>query len=225
MQIERASRSLSVAILLTLSGGFLDAFAYVGHGHVFANSMTGNVALLGVSLAAGAWAQALRHVPPLIAFAIAVFVWHLLGLASASRWLKQPAMTCLGLEVAFLVVAASGLIDIPDFWLIPGISFVATLQTMSFTHLENLSYTSVMTTGNLRRCVQGVYAGFIPRYDPSALHDARLLGTISLSFLLGAVIGGLSTSRLHDSALWVAVALLAGAFLQIMRIARARKAE
>jgi hypothetical protein len=42
--------------------------------------------------------------------------------------------------------------------------------------------------------------------------------------LAGAVIGGFSTSRLHDYALWVAVALLVAAFLQIIRTARSQQA-
>src|SRR6185437_11215017 len=40
--------SVAVACLLSLSGGFLDAFTYIGHGGVFANAMTGNVVLMGV---------------------------------------------------------------------------------------------------------------------------------------------------------------------------------
>ncbi|MFP3616894.1 DUF1275 family protein, partial [Paraburkholderia sp. SIMBA_050] len=49
MDLDGASRNLTVAALLTLSGGYLDAYTYVGHGHVFANTMTGNVALLGIN--------------------------------------------------------------------------------------------------------------------------------------------------------------------------------
>ncbi|HEV3423197.1 MAG TPA: YoaK family protein, partial [Paraburkholderia sp.] len=58
MDLDAASRSRGVAVLLTLSGGFLDAYTYVGHGGVFANTMTGNVALLGIHIAAGDWTQA-----------------------------------------------------------------------------------------------------------------------------------------------------------------------
>jgi uncharacterized membrane protein YoaK (UPF0700 family) len=61
----RAGGRLSVAVPLTAAGGFLDAFAWVAHGHVFANAMSGNVALLGIHAAAGEWRQAPRHVPPL----------------------------------------------------------------------------------------------------------------------------------------------------------------
>jgi uncharacterized membrane protein YoaK (UPF0700 family) len=222
MDLDSASRNRFVAALFTLSGGFLDAFAYVGHGGVFANTMTGNVALLGIQVAAGEWAQAARHIPPLIAFVFAVFVVHLLRLDALAPVIRRPAMVCLVLEIAFLAFAASGLAGDSDVWLIPGISFVATLQTLSFTHVENLTYTSVMTTGNLRRAAKKLMEGFIPRYDRAALHDASLLGMASFCFFAGAVIGGVSTRALHDNALWLAVLLLVASLAQIVRLARSR---
>ena len=61
MDLDGASRNLTVAALLTLSGGYLDAYTYVGHGHVFANTMTGNVALLGINLSAGSiWVRSVE---------------------------------------------------------------------------------------------------------------------------------------------------------------------
>ena len=40
MDLDGASRNLTVAALLTLSGGYLGRVHGVGHGHVFANTMT-----------------------------------------------------------------------------------------------------------------------------------------------------------------------------------------
>ena len=53
-----------IACLLATVGGYLDAYAYLAHGRVFANAQTGNVVFLGVYASAGLWAQAARHVPP-----------------------------------------------------------------------------------------------------------------------------------------------------------------
>ncbi|TCF97036.1 DUF1275 family protein [Paraburkholderia strydomiana] len=218
MNLDAASRSRGVAVLLTLSGGFLDAFTYVGHGGVFANTMTGNVALLGIEVAAGNWAQAARHVPPLVAFVFAVFVVHLLRLDAVTRSIQRPALICLLLEIVFLAIASSGLVGASEVWLIPGISFVATLQTLSFTHLENLTYTSVMTTGNLRRAAKRLLEGLIPRYDRTALRDASLLGMAGFSFFAGAVLGGVSTRVLHSGALWISVLLLVGALMRMVQL-------
>jgi hypothetical protein len=121
-------------------------------------------------------------VPPLGGFVVAVLVAHLLGLAAQRGWMRHTAFASLIVEIAFLGLAASGLVGASSAWLIPGITFVATLQTLSFTHLEALSYTSVMTTGNLRRAAQKLFVGLIPRYDAGALHDSALLATISFCF-------------------------------------------
>ncbi|WP_322028928.1 YoaK family protein [Paraburkholderia sp. J76] len=225
MDFDAASRSREVAAMLTLSGGFLDAFTYVGHGGVFANTMTGNVALLGIQTATGQWVQAGRHIPPLIAFVFAVFVVHLLRLDAFAPSIRRPALVCLLLEIVFLAMAASGVLGDSDVWLIPGISFVATLQTLSFTHIEKLAYTSVMTTGNLRRAAKKLLEGLIPRYDRTALHDASLLGMASFCFFAGALIGAFTTRMLHDRALWLAVLLLVAALVRIGVLVRRRDDE
>ncbi|MDW9225484.1 hypothetical protein C7S15_0013 [Burkholderia cepacia] len=89
MDLDGASRNLTVAALLTLSGGLPRCVHVRGHGHVFANTMTGNVALLGINVS-GEWAAALHHVPPLGGFVVAVFVAHLLGLAARAAGCGIP---------------------------------------------------------------------------------------------------------------------------------------
>jgi hypothetical protein len=42
-------RSIEVAALLTVSGGFLDVFTYIGHGGVFANNDDRQCNILGIS--------------------------------------------------------------------------------------------------------------------------------------------------------------------------------
>jgi uncharacterized membrane protein YoaK (UPF0700 family) len=214
-----AGADISVAVPLTLAGGALDAFAYVGHGHVFANAMTGNVALLGVALAAGDWAQALRHVPPLLAFTAAVFLVHVLQLPALRRRLPLLGLTCLSVEIGFLAAAAWAGTALPDAVLIPAIAFAATLQTTSFDRLDAWPYTSVMTTGNLRHFAQAALAGCIPRRDPAAQRQARLFGAICLCFLAGAGAGALATLRLPAWALLVPLALLAAALLRLLALA------
>ena len=49
------SESIELGILLALSGGFMDAYSYIGRGEVFANAQTGNMLLLGVHLSDFLW--------------------------------------------------------------------------------------------------------------------------------------------------------------------------
>ena len=216
MRLEKEGQTITAAVLLTLSGGFLDAFTYVAHHHVFANAMTGNIVLLAVSAAAGNWGQAAHHLPPLVAFVAAVFVIHLFDLKPVAARINRPVLFCLLMEIAFLSVAA--LIHLPDSWLIPGITFTATLQTLSFSRLEGLTYSSVVTTGNLRQAAKRFFEGLLPlRRDQHAYREAFLLGLISLSFCVGAFIGGYSVMRYSDRALLLVVLWLLYVLIRVLR--------
>ena len=58
------SESFVVGILLSLCGGFQDAYTYMGRDKVFANAQTGNIVLLGNHLAQGEWALCARYAIP-----------------------------------------------------------------------------------------------------------------------------------------------------------------
>jgi uncharacterized membrane protein YoaK (UPF0700 family) len=200
--------ALTIACLLSLSGGFLDAFTYVGHGGVFANAMTGNIILMGVSAAAGDWRQALHHIPPLFAFMAGVFLAQAIRLSIPRLGARWPALLSLILEIVVLAVIAFLPHGFPDIWIVLSISFVAALQNSSFTKVRSWSYNSVMTTGNLRRFAEGLFTGIVPRRDPEVLERAGVFGAICLAFLVGAVVGGLTAGWLHNAALAVPVLVL-----------------
>jgi uncharacterized membrane protein YoaK (UPF0700 family) len=212
-----AERTIGVAVLLSLSGGFLDAFTYVGHGQVFANAMTGNVVFLGLFAASGEWRRALRHVPPILAFLAGIFAAHVMRVQAIGRPSRRPALICLGVEILLLLGVALLPRSFPDVWLVLGIAFVAALQNSSFTRVETFAYNSVMTTGNLRRCAEGLFAGTLPAPDPLALRQARVFGVICLSFLAGACAGGFATMRWHNAAALVPALVLTAAFVRCRR--------
>jgi uncharacterized membrane protein YoaK (UPF0700 family) len=95
MGAEAPESSPRVSLLLSLSGGFLDAFTYVGHGQVFANAMTGNVILFGVYVAAANVARAVTHIPPIIAFLIGVFLAQALRIYVARGLPRRAALFSL----------------------------------------------------------------------------------------------------------------------------------
>jgi uncharacterized membrane protein YoaK (UPF0700 family) len=67
-------QSLLVASLLSMSGGFLDAFTWLSLGGVFANSQTRNFVFLGMYAALGKWHQGGHHIPPIVAFLAGAWV-------------------------------------------------------------------------------------------------------------------------------------------------------
>jgi uncharacterized membrane protein YoaK (UPF0700 family) len=209
--------TLTVACLITAAGGFLDAFTYVGHGHVFANAMTGNVVLMGVAGARGDWAQALRHIPPIVAFLLGIITAHLLARPHPQAAPRNPLMACMGLEAVFLFAAAWLPQSFPDLWLVLGIAFTAALQQSSFPKVRDYAYTSVMTTGNLRQMADGAMQAFYSADRGPGLRRARTFGLVCACFLIGAAIGARCTMQLGNRALLVPAAVLGLTLLGIRR--------
>jgi len=217
-----SDNSIEVAALLTLSGGFLDVFTYVGHGGVFANSMTGNVVFLGMYTAQGDWQQAMHHIPPIIAFLIGVFIAYRMHLPSVLKYLPKPALTCLGFEIVVLIACSFLSDSFPDIPLVLAISLVAAMQNSSFTKLEQWTYNSVMTTGNLRRFAEAFFRGTMPSRNPVALREARLFGFVCVCFLAGAILAALTTKPMHDYALFIPAGTLLIAFVICWRRQKAK---
>jgi uncharacterized membrane protein YoaK (UPF0700 family) len=214
--------SIEVAALLTFSGGFLDVFTYLGHGGVFANTMTGNIVFLGMYAAAGQWQLAVQHVPPVFAFLMGVFIAYHMQLPMVLKHFPKPALTCLALEIIVLTIGLFLPRSFPDTLLVLAISLVAAMQNSSFNKLEQWSYNSVMTTGNLRRFAEALFSSSIPKANPKALREAKLFGLVCICFLMGAVIAALTTIKLNNYALLIPVTTLSSAFVICWRRQHAR---
>lgn len=65
---KQMSESMILGVVLTLAGGFQDAYSYNCRGQVFANAQTGNIVLLGQNIASGNFQNALHYLFPLLAF-------------------------------------------------------------------------------------------------------------------------------------------------------------
>jgi uncharacterized membrane protein YoaK (UPF0700 family) len=190
-------QSLLVACLLSMSGGFIDAFTWLSLGGVFANSQTGNVVFLGMYAALGQWQEAARHVPPILAF--------LIGASVAIR-LRAPLL-CLAGEIISVAAVMLLLHRLPGPLAIIAMSFGVALQTASFRQVERWKYVSVTVTGNLLRAVEQLMS----TTDAEAERGARTILTVCLMFLFGAVAGGFVTVRLAANSLALPLALLMAA--------------
>ena len=187
-------QSLLVACLLSMSGGFIDAFTWLSLGGVFANSQTGNVVFLGVYAASGQWLQALHHVPPILAFVAGAWV---------ATTVRAPLL-CLAGEIVSLTVVMLLLHRLAEPVAVIGVAFGVALQTASFRLVERWKYLSVTVTGNTLRAIDLLVTD--PRRE--AVRGAKVILTICLMFLLGAAAGALATKRLGAGGLIVPIALL-----------------
>jgi uncharacterized membrane protein YoaK (UPF0700 family) len=205
---ERNAPSLANSALLAFIGGFMDGFTYVGHGHVFANAMTGNVVLLGIYGAARSWHQSLRHLPPIITFMFGIWVARAILLPRMRERLRYPYLSIVVVELFIIGIVSSLPNWTRDFWITTSIAFAASIQVETFRVVNGRSFNSTFTTGNLRSLSEGLFDWAFQHNIDEARAKARDFAVICLTFFLGAVGGGSAVSYFGNRALFVDFMLL-----------------
>ena len=197
----RTTTSLPAAALLAFSGGTLDAFLYLQHGKVFAGAMTGNAVLCGIALLSHDRLDAVRHALPLLAFIVGVWCPQ----ALQGRLRHHAVSAGLACEAGGLLLASFLPRSFPDLLFIPFIASIAAFQIASFRKVDQQSYNSTFITGDLRTLIVGLYQALQPDKREEGLRQARDLGVIVATFLLGAVAAAVLSPRLGNHTLWLAV--------------------
>jgi uncharacterized membrane protein YoaK (UPF0700 family) len=200
--------TLDIGAMLACAGGYLDGFTYVGHGHVFANAMTGNVVLLGINCFSGSWRAGLRHGPAILAFIIGISVAQAIQLHAKVTGAASAYRAVLVLEIGVLAVLGLLPAATADILFTTSIAFAASVQVETFREVNGQSFNSTFTTGNLRRLSEAAFAWFFEGRDRAAAFVARDFSVICATFLMGATAGGFGAQRFGNQALWCDVILL-----------------
>ena len=211
---EQISESLTLAVLLTLSGGFMDAYSYIGRGRVFANAQTGNLLLIGVKLSSGEFSAALRYLCPVAAFTLGIAAAEVLRRRFPARgrihW-RQWAV----LAEAVILFAVSFL---PQSLNLPAnslTSFACGIQVESFRSVRGYGVATTMCIGNLRAATQSLCDFCLGRERDGARRGLFYFGIIAV-FVLGAVLGNFCVGLWAEKAIRVSSALAAAGFLLML---------
>ena len=208
------SESVPFCMLLAIVGGFLDAYTFVGRGGVFCNAQTGNIVLLGVYAATGQWQSALNHIPPILAFVIGVFLAEAIKRNQLPvRYLDWKRMI---LMIETIVLFLIGFIpsSAPNVIVTATVSLVASIQVSSFRKLVDSQFNTTMSTGNLRSASQALFLAITQKDTDAAIRSIRYFLVI-LSFLSGALTGGIITSHIGIKAVWCTIVLLIAAVVLV----------
>jgi uncharacterized membrane protein YoaK (UPF0700 family) len=197
----RRDETVQIALLLAFAGGHLDAYTWIIHG-VMANAQTANLVLLWVYGTVGEWERAFQFIPPIAAFMVGVVIAAWLRRATGDR---ASAISTL---IEILLLIAVGILHnrLPDLAGTLGISFVAAMQTASFTKVEGVAYSSVMITGNLRQAIEGLFAVVSGQFG--SLRRPGIFAALCVAFGMGAAVGAYATKGIPDLALGLPVVAL-----------------
>ncbi|MCI8416034.1 MAG: DUF1275 domain-containing protein [Lachnospiraceae bacterium] len=207
-QLEKASESYLVGVLLAIAGGYLDVYTYVCRGGVFANAQTGNIVLLGIRMADKNWSELMFYIYPILAFMAGILITEVVR----RRFRYNPGLhwrqIVIVLEFLVLWVIAFTPSGRADHVVNSAVSFVCSMQVESFRRFNGSAYATTMCTGNLRSATEQLFYYNINK-DRAALVKSLQYYGIILFFIVGAVIGtAITRIFLEKSVLIVCLFLL-----------------
>ncbi|MBV9594705.1 MAG: DUF1275 domain-containing protein [Actinobacteria bacterium] len=212
--IKARPESLPVGLLLSLIGGYLDAYTFVLHG-VFANAQTGNVVLFGVFASDSHWRNAGLHLLPVVAFVVGVAVAETLGRPAVRGFVRRPVRVALGLEILVLAIIGALPHDAPTLVVTMSVGFAAAIQFAVFRKLVDTPWSSLLASGNLRGMTAAAHRWLLDRQEADRGEAARL-GAVVLAFVVGAFTGALGAHHLHNHAAAIAAGLVVIALIYMV---------
>lgn len=190
---KQMSESMILGVVLTLAGGFQDAYSYNCRGQVFANAQTGNIVLLGQNIASGNFQNALHYLFPLLAFLAGVYL---------SEWVRELCKSfqklhwrqiVLAFEIVMLAIA--GLLP-QSLNVVSNVlmSFACAMQVDSFRKFRGIPCATTMCIGNMRSGTELLCRYHITK-DPELKRKSLHYYFIILVFAIGAAIGAVASQN------------------------------
>lgn len=199
----RVSESIRLGTMLTVAGGFMDAYSFLVRGGAFATAETGNIVRMGISAAEGNWGGALYFLVPVISYAFGIFVAEQIrervGENSMIHW-KEGV---LWMEMAVLFL--TGLLPQAHNSLANClIAFICAMQVETFRKIRGKAFATTMCTGNLRSGTELLTAAEF-RHDPKKRKEGLQFYWIDFVFVAGVVLGTYLCRSLGEKAVWFCI--------------------
>lgn len=203
---HQMSDTLLVGVLLSCTGGFLDAYTYLLRGKVFANAQTGNMVLFGISLLEKNITAMFRYLLPIISFFFGILIAELIKDYFKEKEHIHWRQVIIILECIVLAITAF----MPSSLNLAAnsmISFVCSLQVEAFRKVHGNPYATTMCTGNLRSASWNFYT-YTRTKEKNFLKNSLQYFTIIGFFILGALLSTFLCSAFSFSSILFAVLLL-----------------
>lgn len=199
--VEKRVDSLTIMVLLTLSGGFQDAYTFFMRHSVFANGQTGNIVLMSSYIFSGNYKMVLHYLIPVLSYAIGIFLADTIeGYKKELKRFGHWQHIVLYIEIIFLFIVGF----LPDslYHLANAlVSFSCALQVASFRTVRGYSYASTMCVGNIKLGMSALSKGIRGKDDKELKKSAHYFLVIFI-FALGAGLGAICSKAFELRAIW-----------------------
>lgn len=200
----KPSEARSLAVALTFSGGFVDAYTYIQRGHTLSAGQTGNVIFFASSLANHNVMGMLNRLSTFIAFVIGLAVVGYLHVHMKTHYWR---VVCL--FPILLICAVIGFLpkSVPNYYIVPALAFGLAMQNASFSKIQGMGYNNAFTTGNLKKSVVAWSAYFFGE-DKKQYNAAVNYMWLVIAFALGAIVSAGLQKVFGIRTIWLAILLL-----------------
>ncbi len=214
-QKGKGSKTYICALLLSLAGGYLDAYTYTTRGGVFANAQTGNVIKLALSISNHSTDMTERYIGSIIAFCIGILLSKHIEYTFQKQKKHIIRRTILSIEIILLFITgfipetASG-----NLMTCIIISFVCALQMETFKSFDEGTFATTVSTGNLRKAMESLYNSIQNHNKQETITALKYLFIVIL-FSIGVVAGSLITKQTGIQSVWMACLILTITWIHI----------
>lgn len=214
-QNKQMSESLFLCSILALIGGFLDAYTYICRGKVFANAQTGNIVLLGLSVAEKNFKSAFFYFIPIVAFTLGILLSEQIKYCYKENktnihWRQIIILIEVGILCIIGFLPKGNLDIIANI----AISFVCSLQVESFRKVNGNAFATTMCTGNLRSAAE-LFHKYIITKEKQFRNKSFQYFSIIILFIIGSIVGMIVTNIFAEKAVFFCCVLLAIVFLSM----------
>lgn len=199
---KHAEEARLFAIIMTFCGGFLDAFTYIQCGHTLAAAQTGNIVFLGAAL--------VNHNVIGIVDRCGAILLYVLGIIIAIAFqahIKYWRIFCLMPMLVIGIFIGAMPESFPTYISVSLVSFGLALLNTAFSKIEGLGYSSVFTTGNLKKSVIS-WTQFAYYHKSEDRVVAINYFIIVVAFAAGVVASAFIQPFLRMKTIWVAVGII-----------------
>ena len=198
---------LIFCLLLTMVGGFFDAYTFVNCDGIFANAQTGNLIFVGIDLIEGNFREVLHYSIPILSFVVGVLVSKRIETKykelSIFKHIYMLLLTQIFALFVILIKYKYFGLDIRPIV----ISFICAIQFDGFRKVNNLVFASVFCTGNLRSMSEHLYKYIFLKKSESRYPFLIYLTVVSV-FLFGVIFGAAMSKYYFHNAILAPIAIM-----------------
>ena len=203
---KQTSETFRLGLMLSLVGGFTDAYTFIIRGKVLANAQTGNMVFFALRLIEMKWMKAIFYFLPIAAFALGILIAEFIRkkfIHSKIHWRQVIIL----IEIIVLLISSFVPKGELNVYVNIAISFVCSLQVQAFRKTHGNISATTMCTGNLRSGTENLYY-YMTTKNKDFRHAFFTYYGLIIFFMIGAIAGSFFSELLAEKALLVCCCIL-----------------